>query len=350
MSPRLRTLSTLFSPAGGASLLNRNLPSAGREHACAAASASFSTTAAAAHASAREPNYYEILNVPVTATAAEIKKCVIHQFLSEPLFLSFKTLYPSYLTTDEKLNRPTTNRQFYALSLAHHPDRNRSDPTATARFASISSAYHVLSDSTRRARYDRDHGIDRLVTQSRNTSTHSSANPGQHPMGSYSSYGANLHSKGASYVGSRPASGLSKRRGPFRGPPPSFYAHGGYGASARRGPTGATAAGAGQQEGKATPADEDPTSFIDRNPVYHFDARSHFRTQSAEDARRRERRSRELGIDLDDANLARGGSTALRFLVVSGILIGAGVTAGLSRGPGVPSGSGERAGRGAPSR
>lgn len=314
MSPRLRTLSTLFSPAGGASLLNRNLPSAGREHACAAASASFSTTAAAAHASAREPNYYEILNVPVTATAAEIKK------------------------------------QFYALSLAHHPDRNRSDPTATARFASISSAYHVLSDSTRRARYDRDHGIDRLVTQSRNTSTHSSANPGQHPMGSYSSYGANLHSKGASYVGSRPASGLSKRRGPFRGPPPSFYAHGGYGASARRGPTGATAAGAGQQEGKATPADEDPTSFIDRNPVYHFDARSHFRTQSAEDARRRERRSRELGIDLDDANLARGGSTALRFLVVSGILIGAGVTAGLSRGPGVPSGSGERAGRGAPSR
>ncbi|KAL2223406.1 DnaJ domain protein [Thermoascus aurantiacus ATCC 26904] len=315
MSPRLRTLSTLFSPAGGASLLNRNLlPSAGREHACAAASASFSTTAAAAHASAREPNYYEILNVPVTATAAEIKK------------------------------------QFYALSLAHHPDRNRSDPTATARFASISSAYHVLSDSTRRARYDRDHGIDRLVTQSRNTSTHSSANPGQHPMGSYSSYGANLHSKGASYVGSRPASGLSKRRGPFRGPPPSFYAHGGYGASARRGPTGATAAGAGQQEGKATPTDEDPTSFIDRNPVYHFDARSHFRTQSAEDARRRERRSRELGIDLDDANLARGGSTALRFLVVSGILIGAGVTAGLSRGPGVPSGSGERAGRGAPSR
>ncbi|KAL2013867.1 hypothetical protein VTN00DRAFT_1392 [Thermoascus crustaceus] len=303
MSPRLRTLSALLSPAR---------PSASGDHACAAAA--FSTTAAASYAAAREPNYYEILNVPVTASAAEIKK------------------------------------QFYALSLTHHPDRNRSDPTATSRFASISSAYHVLSDSTKRARYDHDHGFHRVAAaQNPYTSTHSSASPGQHPMGSYSSYGANLHNKG-SYVGSRPASGLSKRRGPFRGPPPSFYAHGGYGANAARnnnsaGMSGQTSSsssasasmgssGGSGSKGSSSPTHEDPTSFIDRNPVYHFNARSHFRTQAAEDARRQQRRSREMGIDLDDANLARGGSMVLRFMVVCGILAGAGATAGLSgRGP-----------------
>lgn len=34
----------------------------------------FSTTTRLSYARSREPTYYEILNVPVTATAAEIKK------------------------------------------------------------------------------------------------------------------------------------------------------------------------------------------------------------------------------------------------------------------------------------
>ncbi|GAD95543.1 DnaJ domain protein [Paecilomyces variotii No. 5] len=288
MSPRLRTISSLLSsssyPASSSPspFVNRHRPSRrSREHARAAAL--FSTTSRAF----AEPNYYEILNVPVTASTAEIKK------------------------------------QFYALSLTHHPDRNRDDPNATARFANISSAYNVLGNNSKRARYDRDHSIMAHNT----SSTHSTATAGQHPMGSHSSHGSSLHK---SYVGSRPASGLSKRRGPFKGPPPSFYAHGGYGR------TGRTEAGAGASSSSSSSAagggagaassEEDPTSFINQNPVHHFNARSHFRTQAAEDERRQRRRMRDLGLDM---NPNIGGSPPLRFLAVCGILAGAGMTAGM---------------------
>ena len=41
------------------------------------------------------------------------------------------------------------------LAKAHHPDQNRDDPKAQARFAEISAAYDFLSDKERRAQYDR---------------------------------------------------------------------------------------------------------------------------------------------------------------------------------------------------
>ncbi|KAJ9303700.1 hypothetical protein DTO217A2_6809 [Paecilomyces variotii] len=295
MSPRLRTISSLLSsspspsPSSPSPFVTRHSSRRSREHVCAAA---FFSTTAPAYA---EPNYYEILNVPVTASTAEIKK------------------------------------QFYALSLTHHPDRNRDDPNATARFANISSAYNVLGNSSKRARYDRDHGIIAHNT----SSTHSTATPGQHPMGSHSSHGSSLHK---SYVGSRPASGLSKRRGPFRGPPPSFYAHGGYGRTGRTGAgAGASSSSSAARGGAgATSSEEDPTSFINQNPVHHFNARSHFRTQSAEDERRQRRRMRDLGLDV---NQNIGGSLLLRFLAVCGILAGAGMTAGMF---GIGGGSGSK--------
>ncbi|OAX81213.1 hypothetical protein ACJ72_04450 [Emergomyces africanus] len=179
-------------------------------------------------------SYYDILNVPVTATTSEIKK------------------------------------QFYALSLAHHPDRNPNDPAAHAKFSSISSAYHVLSHASRRARYDRDNNIHPVVQPSATTDP-------QH--------------RKASYVGSRPPSGLRKERGPFHGPPPSFYAHGGYGAGnhPRHQRASNTASAA-----SSTSSSDPESSFIYNNPVSHFDARSHFRTQSHEDERRRLRRHRAM--------------------------------------------------------
>ncbi|KAL4785759.1 DnaJ domain-containing protein [Aspergillus varians] len=246
--------------------------------------------------SPREPNYYEVLDVPVTATTSEIKK------------------------------------KFYSLSLSHHPDRNPDDPSASSRFAKISSAYQVLSNSTKRSTYDRDHGVHSHSFQS----THSTATPGQHPMGSHSS-----HSSHASYFGSRPASGLSKRRGVFRGPPPSFYAHGGYGKrSAPSGPEGSYSASPGGSSSRAAGSagrdDEDPTSFIDRNPLSHFNARGHYRTQTAEDARRRERRERHSRshADINEQYIGSRGDFVVRFIVVSSILVGAGVVGGFFRWPG----------------
>ncbi|KKY30381.1 hypothetical protein UCDDA912_g09684 [Diaporthe ampelina] len=107
-------------------------------------------------------------------------------------------------------------RSFYHLSKTHHPDHNRDDPLASKRFMRISEAYSVLSHTERREKYDRD--VLRLHEQ---RAAAGGPGPPQHRGGSYSSTGP---------AGGRPASGLSRRRGTFRGPPPSFYRSGGWGA------------------------------------------------------------------------------------------------------------------------
>ena len=63
-------------------------------------------------------DYYSILGVSKTATAAEIKKA------------------------------------YRSLALKHHPDTNPDDKTAEDKFKSIAEAYEVLSDETKRKQYD----------------------------------------------------------------------------------------------------------------------------------------------------------------------------------------------------
>ena len=77
----------------------------------------------------------------------------------------------------------------------------------------ISEAYTTLSSPEKRTRYDRD---------VLNLHHPHEAHPGRRG-GSYSSTSA------SNPAGGRPASGLSKRRSAFRGPPPSFYRSGGWG-------------------------------------------------------------------------------------------------------------------------
>lgn len=78
----------------------------------------------------------------------------------------------------------------------------------------LSEAYAVLSHADKRARYDRHHGHHHPNT----------AGGGER--------GASYHSTGPGTgpAGGRPASGLSRRRGTYQGPPPSFYRSGGWGA------------------------------------------------------------------------------------------------------------------------
>ena len=63
-------------------------------------------------------DYYEVLGVIKSASADEIKK------------------------------------SYRKLALKYHPDRNKNDKTAEAKFKEASEAYHVLSDKERRTNYD----------------------------------------------------------------------------------------------------------------------------------------------------------------------------------------------------
>ena len=64
-------------------------------------------------------DYYEVLGIVKTASAEEIKKA------------------------------------YRKLALKYHPDKNKNDKTAEAKFKEAGEAYHILSDKERRANYDR---------------------------------------------------------------------------------------------------------------------------------------------------------------------------------------------------
>ncbi|KAK4138867.1 DnaJ-domain-containing protein, partial [Trichocladium antarcticum] len=128
-------------------------------------------------------NHYETLNVHQDASPAEIKK------------------------------------SFYHLSKRHHPDHNPADPLAPNKFMRLSEAYAVLGHTDKRARYDRD-------VLRHHQRAHGRHNHGPSPS---SSSGSSYHSS-TGPAGGRPASGLSRRRSAFQGPPPSFFRSGGWGA------------------------------------------------------------------------------------------------------------------------
>ncbi|KAL9708991.1 DnaJ-like protein [Leucoagaricus gongylophorus] len=65
-----------------------------------------------------ETGYYDILNVPITATTDDIKKA------------------------------------YRRLAIKHHPDKNPDDPEAEDRFKQIAIAYQTLSDPTLRKKYN----------------------------------------------------------------------------------------------------------------------------------------------------------------------------------------------------
>jgi curved DNA-binding protein CbpA len=242
----------------------------------------FSLQTAAFHASSRRlgpepPTHYQVLELAHDASAGAIK------------------------------------RQFYTLSKKHHPDHNASDPDASTRFVAISEAYHVLSVPEKRAQYD----AQLSHAHSRSSRWGSHASP---PQGSYSS---------ASFAGSRPASGLNKKRSTFRGPPPSFYKAGGYGRHGAKRAEYAHHQHAGHQTEQNTSAPGadsyggfgegfGPGQADQGNEVPHFDDRKHKQTHDTVYehiyARKRRERDAEIPQEFD-----KGGMLA-NFIIVSGIV------------------------------
>lgn len=211
------------------------------------------------------------------------------------------------------------------MSKSHHPDLHPDDAGASKRFVRISEAYAVLSSPTKRTTYDRDFRRVHQTAAAADPSSGSAA----HPSGSFSS--------ASTPAGGRPASGLSRRRTQFRGPPPSFYRSGGWGehgakrAEHASNPSHAWERTAGQEGGVGggggTQAPGTGPSGFARgldDDVPHFDSRGHYQTHSTIEQTRHRARRRASGRAAGTGEVGgaeRAGDFLFNFLAVSGILV-----------------------------
>ncbi|KAI9829774.1 MAG: hypothetical protein M1819_006011 [Sarea resinae] len=187
------------------------------------------------------------------------------------------------------------DRKFYLLSKSHHPDRNLNDPEAASRFVKVSEAYAVLGSPKKRERYD---------SERHHTSSSSGSRQGS-------------HSSTSGPAGARPASGLSKRRTHFRGPPPSFYRSGGWGSQGEKRRTQAQAsatATAASASGSGAGFGPGGTQTGREDDVPHFNRTAHLRTQEQTEERRRKRM-----VD-DSTFLQSEGSVLFNVVLIGGII------------------------------
>lgn len=210
-------------------------------------------------------------------------------------------------------------RQFYKLSKSYHPDLHPNDVAAPQRFVEISEAYAVLGSVEKKTQYDRDyhrvHGNSRRPT--------SSSTPG----GSFSS--------ASTPAGGRPASGLSRRRTQFQGPPPSFYRNGAWGQYEEKRRAAANEGSSQDSSPREYRESSDSVSGAPGvgpgghamgfdNDVSHFDHKGHRRTHSdIERTRHRARRKRSARVS--EPEFEHGGpdgdvGVAFNFFIVTGIL------------------------------
>ncbi|OQO05290.1 hypothetical protein B0A48_09057 [Cryoendolithus antarcticus] len=185
-------------------------------------------------------------------------------------------------------------KQFYKLSKSYHPDLHPEKPNAKTRFLAISEAYTVLSSPTKRPQYDRNF----LRATGPQTTSPATGSPG-----------------------GRPASGLSKRRSTFRGPPPSFHRSGGWGSHTQKRAEAASQPSHSHPAASMAPG-TGPGSTAAGHGVPHFDHEQHTSTHSTIERTRHQARRQKFERRMEQAQEdVQGGSSALvNFLLVGGIL------------------------------
>lgn len=68
--------------------------------------------------------------------------------------MSEKRDYYEILTVERSSTKLEIDRAYRKLAIKYHPDSNRDDPDAIAKFKEASEAYEILSDPDKRSRYD----------------------------------------------------------------------------------------------------------------------------------------------------------------------------------------------------
>nr|CAD1826950.1 unnamed protein product [Ananas comosus var. bracteatus] len=64
--------------------------------------------------------------------------------------------YYAILGVSKDANKDDIKKAFHALAKKYHPDANKNNPAAKRKFQEIRDAYEILSDSEKRAQYDRE--------------------------------------------------------------------------------------------------------------------------------------------------------------------------------------------------
>ena len=231
------------------------------------------------------------------------------------------TDYYATLELSPSASQIDIKKQFYQLSKKYHPDRNlKNQEAASKKFMAISQAYQVIGHPEKRQKYDRER------------------RPASAPSFSGSQYSP----------GGRRSSGLSKRRTAFHGPPPSFYASGGWGQSAEKrrsnvntgasnantGQAGADSAGASGPyggQGASWPFQTDP------NDVPHFNREGHYKTTSTlEEQLRKGRRKRRRIFDTEIEELGFSNAAGRFFGVTAILFVAVGLPFMILRAGGMP--------------
>lgn len=73
--------------------------------------------------------------------------------------------YYHILGLDHSADAHQIKSAFKQLAMKYHPDRNPNDPAAEEKFKRINEAYHTLSDSLKKSKYDEKLGIGFTYTQ-----------------------------------------------------------------------------------------------------------------------------------------------------------------------------------------